>query len=411
MSRRGVLTALALLVFLAGPAVLARQSAPARTLAESIAAALDRNHVPGAVAVVVSPARTDFGSAFGLADLSTRRPMSRDAIFRIASMTKPVTSVAAMQLVETGRIGLDDPVAAYLPELKDLMVFESFDAATGGYTVRRAARPVTVRHLFTHTSGLGYTFTSATLRDFRPRDGESYPAGPLLFEPGERWHYGTSTDWLGRLVERVSKQTLDAYFSDHIFRPLRMNSTFFNVPADQRQRLVTIHRHESTGGFVVQAPAPPLTVVTEFNGGGGLFSTGDDYGRFLRMLLNKGELEGARLLSSTSVAAMLRDQIGGRGVPALTTALPDRSADFLFINDRRDGWGLGFLITAAAVPGKRSTGSVSWGGINNTHFWLDPARNVAGILLMQFLPFADHAALDALDGFERAVYESLSANN
>jgi CubicO group peptidase (beta-lactamase class C family) len=404
MFRRVVLSAVALLAFVAIPRTSAQQSDTAAALGARIGTALERHQIPGAVAIAVTKSRTVYKAAFGVSDISTRRPMTADAIFRIASMTKPVTSVAALQLIERGRISLDAPVSKYLPELSGLSVFESFDSASGAYSVRPVRRPITLRQLLTHTSGLGYNFTSATVRDFKPRDGERYPAGPLLFEPGERWHYGTSTDWVGRLVERISGQKLDAYFADHVFRPLRMRDTFFNVPADKQARLVSIHRKQTDGTFVVQAQAQ-TGPVTEFNGGGGLFSTGDDYARFLRMLLNHGELDGARVLSSASVAMMSRDQLGGKGVPALRTAMPERSADFTFVNDGRDGFGLGFLISAAAVPGKRSIGSLSWGGINNTLFWLDPRREVGGILLMQFLPFVDPAALDVLDAFERGIYE------
>jgi CubicO group peptidase (beta-lactamase class C family) len=402
--RRILLSAVALLAFVAIPRTSAQQRDTAATLDARIGTTLERHQIPGAVAIAVTKSRTVYRAAFGAADISTRRPMAADAIFRIASMTKPVTSVAALQLIESGRISLDAPVSKYLPELSGLSVFESFDSASGAYTVRPVRRPITLRNLLTHTSGLGYNFTSATVRDFKPRDGERYPAGPLLFEPGERWHYGTSTDWVGRLVERISGQKLDTYFDDHVFRPLRMRDTFFNVPADRQARLVSIHRRETDGTFVVQPAAQPGR-VTEFNGGGGLFSTADDYARFLRMLLNDGELDGARVLSSASVAMMSRDQLGGKGVPALRTAMPERSADFTFINHGRDGFGLGFLITTAAIPGKRSTGSLSWGGINNTLFWLDLRRDVGGILLMQFLPFVDPAALDVLDVFERGVYQ------
>ena len=401
MARRLLFTALVLLTIVASTTTRAQKDATRAAVDARIATALERNHIPGAVALAVSKSRTLYRTALGVADASTRRPMTADAIFRIASMTKPVTSVAALQLIERGRISLDAPVSKYLPELSGLSVFESFDSASGAYTLRPLRGPITLRHLLTHTSGLGYTFTSAILRDFKPRDGERYDAGPMLFDPGERWHYGTSTDWLGKLVERVSGQALDLYFASHIFAPLRMRDTFFAVPVDKQGRLVAVHLRQADGTFVVQ-PAPPSVPV---NGGGGLFSTAEDYGRFMRMFLNNGELDGQRVLSRASVAAMSRDQLGGKGVPALKTAIPERSADFAFINDGRDRWGLGFLISTIAAPGKRAAGSLSWGGINNTHFWIDPARDVAAVLLMQYLPFVDPTALDMLDTFERGVYE------
>src|SRR5258707_5691332 len=183
----------------------AQQSTGAAALDTSLRGAIERKDVPGVVALVTDRERVLYQGAFGVADVATGRPLASDALFRIASMTKPVTSVALMQLVEQGRVGLDDPAEKYLPELAGLQVFESFDAATGAYRLRPASRPPTVKHFLTHTSGLAYPFTSATWRDFRPRAGETYPfGGPLLFDPGERWHYSTSTDVIGRLVEIIS---------------------------------------------------------------------------------------------------------------------------------------------------------------------------------------------------------------
>ncbi|MBI4886983.1 MAG: beta-lactamase family protein [Acidobacteria bacterium] len=370
-----------------------------RVLADAVA----RRDIPGVVAMATDRTRVLYRGAFGTADASSGRALAADAMFRIASMTKAVTSVAAMQLVEQRRLSLDDPAAKYLPELADLKVVASFDARTGAYTVRPAARTVTVRHLFTHTSGLGYNFTSPIVRDFTPRAGEQYAAGPLVFEPGERWLYGTSTDWVGRLVEVLSGQTLETYFREHIFAPLGMHDTSYTVPGGKGARLVKVHRRGSDGAFALDAVQPPLEVARPI-GGGGLASTADDYIRFLQMLLNGGRLGEARILSADTVRLMGSNQIGSLGVPALKTAMPERSADFTFVADGRDKWGLGFLITAAQAPGARSAGSLSWGGINNTYFWVDPARGIAGVILMQFLPFADSKALAVYGAFERAVY-------
>jgi CubicO group peptidase (beta-lactamase class C family) len=290
-----------------------------------------------------------------------------------------------------------------------LLVFDSFDARTGNYHLHLAAKPMTVRHILTHTSGLGYPFTSATLRDFKPRVGESYPDGPLLFEPGQRWHYGTSTDIVGRLVEKVSGEKLEDYFRRHILAPLKMNDTSYNVPQDKAGRLVAAQQRDGErmdGQVVKQAMQPGLTIAQPM-GGGGLASTASDYGRFVRMLLNGGELDGARVLKAETVALMGRNAIGAVSVPALKTALP-RSADFTFIADGRDKWGLGFLITVDQAPGKRSPGSLSWGGINNTYFWVDESRGIAGVILMQFLPFADAKALAVYDAFERGAYQLAS---
>jgi CubicO group peptidase (beta-lactamase class C family) len=384
----------------AAPAAPVNQSS---IIDQSLRAAVERNDVPGIVAMVTDRRGIRYQGAFGLAENAPPRPMRLDAIFRIASMTKAVTSVAAMQLVEQKRIALDDPVEKYLPEFARLQVFDSFDAGTGAYTLRPAAKAPTVRHLLTHTAGLGYNFTNPVVRDFKPREGEQYIVGPLLFEPGDQWLYGTNTDWVGRLVEAVSGRTLDQYFRERIFSPLGMSDTFFNVPEDKQARLVNIHRRQPEGTLAEQPRLAPVP-VTRFNGGGGLSSTAGDYIRFLQMLLNGGQLNGVRLLSADTVALMGRNHIGNVGVGALRTAMPDRSQDFSFIADGRDKWGLGFLITTDREPGKRSAGSLSWGGIYNTYFWIDTSRGIAGAIMMQLLPFADSRSLQVYDAFERGVY-------
>src|SRR5215470_14075662 len=324
------------------------QNSPANAaLDASLRGAIERKDVPGVVALVTDREHVLYEGAFGVADVATGRPLTTDALFRIASMTKPVTSVALMQLVEHGKLGLDDPAEKYLPELANLKVIESFDARTGDYRVRPAKSAPTVRQFLTHTSGLAYAFTSAIWRDFKPRDGETYPfGGPLLFDPGERWHYSTSTDVCGKLVEVISGQKLEDYFRQHIFAPLKMNDTSYNVPEAKGPRLVAQQQRagdKMDGPVELQKQPLGLTIPAPI-GGGGLASTASDYGRFMRMFLNNGELDGARVLKSETVALMSQNQIGAVSVPALKTALP-RSADFSFIADGRDKWGLGFLIT------------------------------------------------------------------
>jgi methyl acetate hydrolase len=389
------------------------QTSPASSAIDaSLRGAVERKEIPGVVALVTDKKGVLYENAFGVADVSTGRPLKTDALFRIASMTKPITSVALMQLVEQGKIGLDDPAEKYLPELKNPKVITSFDAKTGDYQLRPASKPATVRNFLTHTSGLAYPFTSAIWRDFKPKAGETYAfGGPMLFDPGERWHYSTSTDVVGRLVEVVSGQKLEDYFHDHIFVPLKMNDTSYNVPEAKGPRLVAQQQRDGAkmdGPVVLQIP--PLVGLTIANpiGGGGLASTADDYGRFMRMILNGGELDGARILKAETIALMEQNQIGAVSVPALKTALP-RSADFTFIADGRDKWGLGFLITVDQLPGMRAPGSLSWGGINNTYFWIDPARGLAGTIMMQYLPFADANALAAYRAFERGAYQLVKA--
>ena len=401
---------LTLLMF-STPGVLAQNAPGSAAIDASLRGAVERKDVPGVVALVVNRDRVLYQGAFGVTDIPSGRALKPDALFRIASMTKPVTSVALMQLVEQGKIGLDDPAEKYLPELAGLKVIESFDPKTGDYKLRPVKSAPTVRHFLTHTSGLAYPFTSAIWRDLKPRAGETYPfGGPLLFDPGTRWHYSTSTDVCGRLVEVVSGQKLEDYFRQHIFAPLKMDDTSYNVPESKASRLVPAQQRAGdsmTGDIVLQSPQPGLTIANPV-GGGGLASTASDYGRFVRMWLNGGALDGARVLKAETVALMGRNHIGAVSVPALKSALP-RSADFTFIADGRDKWGLGYLITTDQVPGKRSSGSLSWGGINNTFFWIDPSRGIAGVILMQYLPFADARALATYDAFERAVYQVVTA--
>ena len=407
----GIVVSMGIVLAASAGAARAQNSPQGTGIDAALRDAVERKDVPGVVALVTDRRRVLYQGAFGVADVSTGRALTADAVFRIASMTKPITSAAAMQLIEQGRFGLDDPVEKYLPEFANLKVFESFDAATGAYRLRPASTPPTVRHILTHTSGLGYPFTSAILRDFKPQPGETYPfGGPLLFDPGERWHYGTSTDVVGKLVEKVSGQKLEDYFRQHIFAPLQMSDTSYNVPQEKASRLVAAQQRAGErmdGTIVLQTPQPGLT-IPEPIGVGGLASTANDYGRFVRVLLNGGELDGARVLKAETVTLMGQNHIGAVSVPALKTALP-RSADFSFIADGRDKWGLGFLITTDQVSGKRSPGSLSWGGISNTYFWIDPSRGVASVILMQYLPFADPKALAVYDAFERGAYQLVSA--
>ncbi len=414
MSRKtaGALISINIAIAAVAGSTYAQNSSGSAALDASLRGAVERKDVPGVVALITDRQRVLYQGAFGVADVSTGRALNADSIFRIASMTKPITSLALMQLVEQGRLSLDDPAEKYLPELAKLQVIESFDAATGAYKLRPASRPATVRHFMTHTSGLAFPFTSAIWRDFKPAAGEKFPfGGPLLFDPGERWHYSTSTDVVGRLVEVISGQKLEDYFRQNIFAPLKMDDTSYNIPEAKAARLVAAQQRAGAkmdGAVELQATQPGLTIPAPA-GGGGLASTASDYGRFVRMFLNGGQLDGARVLKAETVALMSQNAMGSIRVPALKTALP-RSADFSFIADGRDQWSPGFLITADQVPGKRSPGSLSWGGINNTYFWIDPARGISGVILMQYLPFADAKALAVYDAFERGAYRLVNAN-
>ena len=363
--------------------------------------------IPGIVALVVDADGVVYTGAFGRQNVAAGVPMTTDSIFRIASMTKPVTSVAVMMLVQEGDIGLDDPVSQYLPAFEDLKVIENFNAADKSYGTRPAKTPMTVRHLLTHTSGLGYAFSNPALAALVGSDpGASVTRFPLLHDPGARWTYGESTRVLGSLVEQVSGQPLDEFMMERIFIPLGMSDTFYTVPAPKAGRVVTVHRTTPEG--LVETPNP-AEITAPVYGDGGLHSTAADYAKFIQLFLNKGRApNGVRLLSEASVALMGENHIGAIFVEQQPAANPAVTEPFP-LGAGRDKFGLGFEITGPHTDRfARSPGSMAWAGIFNTEFWIDPRRGIGGVLLMQYLPFYDGAAIETLQGFEHRVYEGLA---
>lgn len=363
--------------------------------------------IPGIVALVVDADRIVYSGAFGRQDVARGVPMATDSLFRIASMTKPVTSVAVMMLVQEGDIALDDPIAEYLPAFESAQVIESFNAADKSYTSRPAARPITVRHLLTHTSGLGYAFSNQTLAALVGTEpGASVTRFPLMHDPGARWTYGESTRVLGTLVTEVSGQPLDEFLAERIFAPLGMSDTFYSVPPQKAGRVVTVHRMTPEG--LVEAPNP-AEITAPVYGDGGLHSTAADYAKFIQLFLNEGRApNGVRLLSEATVALMGENHIGAIFVEQQPAAAPALTEPFP-LGTGRDKFGLGFQVTGPhRDPFARSPGSLSWAGIFNTEFWIDPARDIGGVLLMQYLPFYDAAAIETLQGFEQRVYEGLA---
>jgi methyl acetate hydrolase len=357
--------------------------------------------------------RVTYQGASGKRDTNKDIPMTVDSIFRVASMTKPITSVAVMQLVEDGRVKLDESAATYLPELSHVQVLEAFDAATGKAKLRPPKTLPTIRQLLSHTSGFAYEFFDPELHSYvasgaipSARQGDDgFLKAPLLFDPGSRWEYGISTDWLGRLVEKVSGQTLEDYFRQHIFEPLGMEDTFFNVPREKQARVVPIQQRQDDGSFVENPPQPFLPVKF-FSGGGGLFSTASDYLRFERMLLDGGKGGNKRILRSETVEQMSRNQIGDLRIAELRSLIPQFAKDPIQFPGSLDKFGLGLAINSTPVEGGRSAGSLAWAGIFNTFFWVDPSRKTCAVIMMQMLPFSNDAAISVVEHFERAVYAS-----
>lgn len=365
--------------------------------------------IPAVAAMAAGPDTILYSGAFGLRDRSGE-PVRIDSIFQIASMTKAITTVAALQMVEQGKVSLDEPVHSHLPRLAALDVLEGFDAA-GKPRLRPARTAITLRHLLTHTSGLCYPYwdEQAFLYGKAVPPSPAARPGPLMFEPGTRWQYGQGVDWAGRLVEKLSAMTLEDYFQEKIFRPLGMTDTSYILPEAKFDRLVTNHRRDATGRLVPDERKPPPR-PTEFNGGGGLYSTAGDYIRFLQMLLRHGAGPGparAHLLRPETVRAMATNQIGALSAGKMKSFFPNASADVDLQPGHTQKWGLGFLINPAAYPGGRSAGSLAWAGFYNTYYWIDPARRRCAVVLMQFHPFADPEAVGLLGDFERAVYRAL----
>jgi CubicO group peptidase (beta-lactamase class C family) len=358
--------------------------------------------------MVASEKKTLYAGAFGTRDSSGVRTR-RDSIFSIASMTKAITTVAALQLVEQGKVDLDEPVARHLPQLAGLEVLDGFDDK-GEPLLRPASTPITLRHLLTHTSGLCYDTWDGNMFRYvsEKRPQESSKPGPLMFEPGTRWQYGQGVDWTGRLVERISGATLEDYFQEKILRPLRMNDTSYILPAAKFDRLVS-HCHRGADGDLQQderkLPDPPKT----FNGGGGLYSTAADYVRFMQVILNHGAGPGGeRILQPKTVETMMVNQIGELTAGKMKSYKPGMSADVDIQPGHKEKWGLGFLINTTAYPGGRSAGSLAWAGLYNTFYWIDPKSMRCAVILMQFLPFVDERAIGMLNEFETAVYREVS---
>ncbi len=361
--------------------------------------------VAGVVALVTTKDEFLYVKAFGQRDVAKRIPMSTDTIFRIASMTKPVTSVGIMMLYEQGRLRLDDPVSAYLPAYKGREVLASFNEKDATFTVRPAKGEMTVRQLLTHTAGLAYPFTSSTVAAIQTAKGTDPKAMPLMWDPGAKWHYSPATGVLGELIERISYQSLEEWDQARIFRPLAMLDTTYTPNANEASRLTTIHQREATG-LVETANLEPY--VPDIRGDGGLVSTATDYGNFVQMLLNEGRWRAMRLLRPQTVRMMMTNQIGPLAVETMPAALPRRSAEFPF-GAGKDKFGFGFQIasTDGGALNERSAGSASWGGLYNTHFWVDPKRGIGGVILMQVLPFYNATSMDVVKRFEHAVYQNL----
>ncbi|WP_050383413.1 serine hydrolase domain-containing protein [Bradyrhizobium pachyrhizi] len=377
----------------------------------------EAKEIPGVVAIAATGKDVIYEGAFGKRDLSKSDPMTADSVFWIASMTKAVTSAGAMQLVEQGKLSLDEPIGKLLPDLTAVQVLDGFDAK-GEPQLRPAKKPITLRQLMTHTAGFAYDMWDANLGKYLEKTGtpgiitclNAALKTPIMTDPGTRWEYGTNIDFVGKAVEAASGKKLDAYLRDNMFAPLGMSDTAFKISDDMRKRLVGMHARGEDG--TLAAIPFELEQNPEFHmGGGGLYSTAADYIKFCQMILNKGKGNGNQVLKAETVATMGQNHIGELTIGKMTTALPMYTNDVDLYPDIVKKWGLSFLINTAKTPEGRSAGSLAWAGLANTYYWIDPSRDVCGVILTQLLPFADKHSLEAFAGFEKGIYAGLDAGS
>ncbi|MBK6706971.1 MAG: beta-lactamase family protein [Sphingomonadales bacterium] len=367
--------------------------------------AFAKSGLPGAVALIADRDGVRFVGAYGQADATSGAPMEVDTVFQIASMTKAIVSAGAMQLVEGGKLDLDAPIGGLLPQLADPKVLTGF-ADSGEPQLRPASRPITLRHLLTHTAGLGYFFIRPEVLRYFASIGMPAPGSlasiqmPLLFDPGENWEYSVATDWVGLAIEAATGKRLGEYLQQSLFDPLGMSATTFRdaLPDDAAR----VHARTPEGGFAIQ---PMYLGGGEYDaGGGGLLSTVQDYARFTRMILRGGELDGQRVLSEASVAEMARNQVAPLRAGYMGTAMPELAQPYDTFPDQHTGWGLGFLINPEQGPNGRAPDSLAWAGIFNSYYWIDPANGVTGVMMSQLAPFGDAGALGFFAALEREAY-------
>lgn len=395
---------------LAALSTQSRRACATTKLDEAFGSAVAQRKIPAAVGMAATGNKILYSGAFGTRD-SSGPAVTTGSIFQIASMTKAITTVAALQLVEQGKVQLDEPVSKYLPKLAKLDVLDGFDKQSGKPILRPAKIPVTLKHLLTHTSGFCYDTWDGDMFRYASQSGSPAPAGtvpPLMFEPGTRWQYGMGVDWAGRLVEAVSGMTLEEYFQAKILKPLDMQDTSYILPASKFDRLVSRYQRQPDG-TMKEAPRTQPAPPKEFNGGGGLFSTVGDYTQFMQMILGKGRgVNKAQILQAKTVESMEVNQIGDSTAGKMKSYRATASSDVDIQPGATEKWGLGFLINTTAYAGGRSAGSLAWAGLFNTFYWIDPKRSMCGVLMMQFLPFVDREAVGLLGDFERAVYSSVA---
>jgi methyl acetate hydrolase len=374
-------------------------------------ACVTKGDVPGVAAMAADRDGIIYEGAFGARALGGAA-MTTDTVCWIASMTKAVTGVCAMQLIEQGKLDLDSPASNLLPAIGDAQVLTGFDAS--GFPITRAPkRAATLRHLLTHTAGFSYEIWNMDIQKAQTAWGlpgiiEGKNAGlrtPLLFDPGEGWEYGSGIDWAGKMIEAVSGMDLGAYMKQQVFAPIGMDSTAFRITPKMRERLASVHQRGEDGSLV----ATPFEIPQEpeyVSGGHGLYSTAADYLKFLRMILNGGEANGTHVLKPESVRLLAADHANGNRVKLMPSAIPPLTNPAEFFPGSPKTFGLGFQINLQDEATGRKAGTLMWGGLSNCYFWIDHYSGVCGVFITQILPYCDVKALPLYCAFEEAVYKS-----
>lgn len=367
---------------------------------------------PGIVAAVVNREGEIYLGSAGERVAGSGAEMTTDTVGAIFSMTKAITGAAAMQLVEQGKLDLDADAGTVCEELLNPMVLEAFDD-DGNPVTRPAAGPITLRHLLTHTAGFVYDIWSPEMAQWYEATGTPNIFSlerrslqtPLMFDPGTQWQYGINIDWVGMMIENVSGQTLGEYLTEHIFGPLKMDDTTFAPTEQQMARASAVHAKMPEGNFA--AMDLPAAENPEFEmGGGGLVSTMSDYARFIRMILNDGELDGVRVLGADTIADMSANHMGDHRVSELATAMPPYSNDAELFAGEEKSWGLTFQVHEEASATGAPAGTLTWAGLANSYFWIDRENGLGGCYLTQILPFADEGTVNVFYEMMRTVYAS-----
>ncbi|KQW42661.1 hypothetical protein ASC77_23675 [Nocardioides sp. Root1257] len=377
-------------------------------LADVLDSGVERGDIPFASAVVTNAERDIWQHATGAFD--ENRDAQVDSVYVMLSMTKAVGAAAALVLVDRGQLSLDTVVEEVVPEFKEIQVLEDFSAS--GLVMRPPRTPVRLRHLLTHTSGLTYATYHVKQKAYEyisncPTFGSTIESFkyPLMFDPGEQFMYGLGPDWVGVLIERVSGLSLDAFCRAEILDPLGMVDTVFE-PDGLAGRIAPVTARSADGSLSTVEFAPPLRPET-YSVGGALYGTAPDYARFLRLVLNDGQVDGQRILSTSAVETMTQNQIGDLRVPAILTSSLPWSENVELAPGSPATWTTAFLRNEVDLEDMRRAGSLAWAGFLNTHYWVDPLTRIGGVLMTQVMPFCDSRTIDVFRSFEQAVYAEL----